>query len=299
MPFTPFHLGPALAIGLPLRRYIHVPTFIIANIITDIEPFITLVLNLNYPLHGYLHTLIGAFAAGLILGYLMYMLERILSPLWRKLLLVSEPCSNLRMFIVTGVSGTLLHVLMDSPLYHDIKPLYPILVNPLYNPRLTTMIYEACIFMSILGLLYYFYLVVRTTLRCGLMLLGLFYITSSLYMYSMYIHGLHDISLTLFVRVPIVLGSMNLIASILLFIKRNTRMTFSIVLLCCLTALAWLSYVCWRAALMNNITSLLITLAISLGIAHALTILSAYKKIFKECSRPLEGPECRKYVTQR
>ena len=281
MPFTPFHLGPALAIGLPLRRYIHVPTFIIANIITDIEPFITLVLNLNYPLHGYLHTLIGAFAIGLVLSYLMYESEGILSPLWRRLLLESEPCYNLRTFAIAGISGTILHVLMDSPLYSDIKPLYPISINPLYNPRLTITIYEAYIFLGILGLLYYFYLVVRVSLRYSLLLLGLFYITCSLYMFSAYIHGLRDIPLTLCVKAPMILGLMNLTASILMFIKKNIKVSFPVILLCCLIAIAWLSYVCWKVALLGATTPLLITLAVSLGIAQALIVLFTCRKGYK------------------
>ncbi len=165
MPFTPFHLGPALAIGLPLRRFIHVPTFIIANIVVDLEPLMVLALNLDYPLHGYLHTFIGAFAIGIALGYSMYMLERVFNPLWRKLLLVPSPSRDLKAFIVAGVSGTLLHVLMDSPLYHDIRPLYPISTNPFYNPELTTVIYGLCVFMGILGLLYYLYLVAKYSLR--------------------------------------------------------------------------------------------------------------------------------------
>ena len=278
MPFTPFHLGPALAIGLPLRRHIHVPTFIIANIIVDMEPFITLVFNLNYPLHGYLHTLIGAFAIGLVLSYLMYVSERILSPLWRRLLLESEPCYNLRAFAIAGVSGAILHVLMDSPLYSDIKPLYPIPINPLYNPGLTIIIYDACIFLGILGLLYCFYLIVRETLCYGLMLLGLFYITGSLYMFNMYIHGLRDISLTLCVKAPMILGLMNLTASILIFIKKNIKVSFPVVLLCCLIAITWLSYVCWKVTLTGAITPLLITLAVSLGIAQALTALFTYRR---------------------
>ncbi len=249
MPFTPFHLGPAPAIGLPLRRHIHVPTFIIAYIIVDLEPFITLVFDLNYPLHSYLHTIMGTFAIGLVLSYLMYVLEGIFSPLWRRLFLESEPCYNLRAFAVAGVSGAILHVLMDSLLYSDINPLYPIPINPLYNPGLTIIIYDACIFLGTLGLLYYFYLVVRETLRYGLMLLGLFYITGSLYLFNMYIHGLRDISLTLCIKAPIILGLMNLTASILIFIKKNIKVSFPVVLLCCLIAMMWLSYVCWKVTL--------------------------------------------------
>ena len=42
MPFTPFHLGPALGFGLPLRNYLHVPTFLVASILVDVEPFVVL-----------------------------------------------------------------------------------------------------------------------------------------------------------------------------------------------------------------------------------------------------------------
>ena len=63
MPFTMFHLGPALAIGLPLRN-VHVPTFIVANVILDVEPLLVIFFGLNYPLHGYMHTLLLAFMVG-------------------------------------------------------------------------------------------------------------------------------------------------------------------------------------------------------------------------------------------
>jgi len=75
MPFTPFHLGPALGFWLPLRKYLHVPTFLVANILVDVEPFLVLSLGLDYPLHGYLHTFIVAFILGLALGYAMFLLK--------------------------------------------------------------------------------------------------------------------------------------------------------------------------------------------------------------------------------
>ena len=155
MPFTPLHLGPALAIGLPLRKYIHAPTFILASVLVDVEPLLVLVLGLDYPLHGYLHTFIGALALGIVLGYSMYLLDGVLNPLWRKLLLVTTPRLSSKAFITAGASGTLLHVFMDSPLYSDIKPLYPAITNPLYNPALTPAIYHACVLMGLLGFTYY------------------------------------------------------------------------------------------------------------------------------------------------
>ncbi len=154
MPFTPFHLGPALGIGLPLRKYLHVPTFIIGNIIIDIEPFLVLVLGLKYPLHGYLHTFIGASLIGILIGCVMYILDRSFHTLWKSLKLI-ENYYRTRNYLMAGVVGTILHVLLDSPLYYDIKPLYPLLTNPFYDPELTVLIYELCIFLGVIGFLFY------------------------------------------------------------------------------------------------------------------------------------------------
>ena len=155
MPFTPFHFGPALGFGLPLRKYIHVPTFILANVIVDVEPFLVLFLGLRYPLHGYVHTFILAFFVGLTLGYVMFLLERIFSPLYKILLLEKDRTLNPRSFIVAGALGTLLHVLLDSPLYSDIQPFYPITTNPFYNPALSLEVYSFCVWMGILGIAFY------------------------------------------------------------------------------------------------------------------------------------------------
>lgn len=156
MPFTPFHLGPGLGIGLPLKKYIHTPTFLLANVIVDIEPFIVFFFGLSYPLHGYLHTFLVAFLLGLLLGYIMFLLERFLHPLFTFLLLEStNNTTNFRSFIFAGSSGTMLHVLMDSPLYSDILPFYPLKVNPLYNPSISLEIYGFCVLMGLFGTLYY------------------------------------------------------------------------------------------------------------------------------------------------
>ena len=89
MPFTPYHLGPALGFDLPFRKYMHVPTFLMANVIVDVEPFLVLVFGLRYPLHGYLHTFLLALFTGLALGYVMFLLERIFHPLYKMFLLES------------------------------------------------------------------------------------------------------------------------------------------------------------------------------------------------------------------
>ena len=169
MPFTPLHLGPALALGLPFRKYIHIPTFIIANVIVDIEPFLVLVFGFNYPLHGYLHTFIFAFILGLILSYVMFKLEKFLSSLYKSLLLIPQKSLRFRSFAIAGILGAIIHVLLDSPLYTDIHPFYPLNINPLYNPeasfRALTMINRACIFLGIIGLMYYIGLITYSILK--------------------------------------------------------------------------------------------------------------------------------------
>ncbi len=165
MPFTPFHLGPALGIGLPLRRHLHLPTLLIASIIVDVEPFLVLVLGLSYPLHGYLHTFVFAGLLGLILGYVMKLLDGLFSNLWRKILLVAESKYEAKHFLIAGALGTLLHVLYDSPLYSDIRPFYPLSTNPFYDSGriglMMTLTYGTCTILGLLGFSYYMYLFVK------------------------------------------------------------------------------------------------------------------------------------------
>lgn len=165
MPFTLYHLGPGILLGLPLRKIIHAPTFILANIILDIEPLLVLILNLHYPLHGYLHTFLAAIPVGIALGYTMHILEKLLQPLYKLLLLETENTLNLKSFIIAGPLGTTLHILLDAPLYEDIKPFYPSTINPLYNPSLTLPIYDLCSWMLTLGLIYYIGLIIKTTYK--------------------------------------------------------------------------------------------------------------------------------------
>ena len=64
---------------------------------------------------------------------------------------------------MAGVVGTILHVLLDSPLYHDIKPLYPLLTNPFYDPELTVLIYELCVFLGVIGFLCYLIMFIKSS----------------------------------------------------------------------------------------------------------------------------------------
>jgi hypothetical protein len=155
MPFTPFHLGPALCLGIPLRSYVHAPTFILANVVLDFEPLLVLTLGLNYPLHGYLHTFLAATVVGFALGLAMFLIEGRMHPLYKMLQLEPETTLKRSRFTIAGVAGALLHVLFDSPLYSDIKPFYPLNLNPLYGSVSSSGIFLVTSVMGILGIAFY------------------------------------------------------------------------------------------------------------------------------------------------
>ncbi|MGQ9782193.1 MAG: hypothetical protein ACUVQ8_08140 [Nitrososphaeria archaeon] len=45
--------------------------------------------------------------------------------------------------------------MLDSPLYTDITPFYPITVNPFYSTAFTPEIYTLCVCMEAFGITYY------------------------------------------------------------------------------------------------------------------------------------------------
>jgi len=58
-------------------------------------------------------------------------------------------------FLAAGVAGTVSHVLLDSPLYSDIQPLYPLGANPFFAPSLPFEIYGFCALSFLVGTLLY------------------------------------------------------------------------------------------------------------------------------------------------
>ena len=138
MPFTPFHLGPALMLGVTFG-YLDLLTFLLANVIVDFEPFFVLVFDLNlhygYPLHGFFHTFFGGSIVALILAEVMVMLySRAGKATCRKKLMI------------TALAGVYLHIILDSFLYTDIRPFFPSNTNPLYGVFSSYEVYGFCIY---------------------------------------------------------------------------------------------------------------------------------------------------------
>ena len=132
MPFTPYHLGPALFIGLLFLDFIDFPTFLVASVIVDVEPFLVLAFNLNYPLHGFFHSFLGGSLLAVPLALVMYKIRGKLSPVMSFFKL--EQKISFKRIIAASLSGVYVNILLDSRMYTDIQPFYP----SSYNPLLTT-----------------------------------------------------------------------------------------------------------------------------------------------------------------
>jgi|GEM_PF-333103 len=137
MPFTSYHIASGLFVGLLIRRWIHLPTFLITTaVIVDIEPIMVMLGVIGGRVHGHFHTILLGVFVGSIAGLAMYILERyigFLKTLYRSLYL-SQGSETPLSYILSGVLGWLLHVVLDALIYSDIRPLEPFIssYNPLY-----------------------------------------------------------------------------------------------------------------------------------------------------------------------
>ena len=155
MPFTPFHLGPALFFGLLLFRLVDFPTFLAASVILDLEPLAVLLLGLNYPLHGFFHSFLGGTIVAVILGLTMLRLSGRTREVLK--LLALEQRSSLQAIMLGSLLGVYSHILLDSPLYADIRPFFPFGVNPFFagDAFAGLYVYALCVLLFLAGVAAY------------------------------------------------------------------------------------------------------------------------------------------------
>lgn len=134
MPFTAYHIGPSLFLGLLLLDYIDFPTIILASAIVDIEPLFVRLFDLNYPVHGFFHTLLGGTLVAILLTLIMYKIRPKFSGLLS--LFKLEQKISLQKIVLASVAGIYIHIFLDSQIYFDIKPFYPFTTNPLLTTQI-------------------------------------------------------------------------------------------------------------------------------------------------------------------
>jgi membrane-bound metal-dependent hydrolase YbcI (DUF457 family) len=132
MPFTPFHFGPGGLLHAAAPRKVSFLAFAVANVLVDMEPGYFMLTGQD-PLHRFFHTYLGVtlvalatfalFAAALRAARSI----RLPNPFqWQGL--------RLGAVAVGAVLGACSHILLDSVMHADIRPLAPFSqANPLYR----------------------------------------------------------------------------------------------------------------------------------------------------------------------
>lgn len=161
MPFTPFHFGPALLFGLILYNYLDFPTFMIANVIIDVEPLIILTMGLNLPLHGFFHSFMGGTVISFILFFVMMRIRKFFEGLMG--LFNLEQSWSQKSIVVAALSGVYLHIVLDSRLYTDIKPFFPSTWNPFFRDSMFSgfEVYGFCVFSALAGIILFFFKIIK------------------------------------------------------------------------------------------------------------------------------------------
>ncbi len=168
MPFTPYHFGPAVFIGVLLFPFIDLATLIAASVILDLEPLAILIFNLPGPLHAFFHTYLGATIVAVVLSICIYPFRKYLNEIVSFFGLKQE--SSFRHILPASLLGTYSHVLLDSFLYAEMNPFFPLLGNPFLGLLGGAFVYNLCLVLGVIGFFLYLLRVllnVRTNLIEG------------------------------------------------------------------------------------------------------------------------------------
>lgn len=158
MPFTPFHFGPGLFIKSIVRKYFSFTVFAFSQVIIDSEVLYYMATG-QWVVHRFFHSYIGAtVVAGLsvvigrpICQFCIRIWNRH-SGVTRGSWLYIQPRIPLLAVIIAAVVGSFSHVLFDSFLYSDMRPLAPFAEgNSLYGVLSMRIVYLGCVVSAIAG----------------------------------------------------------------------------------------------------------------------------------------------------
>ena len=152
-------MGPAIFFGVLLFRAINLPTFLVASIIADIEPFIVIVLGFDYPLHGFFHSFVGGSILALGMCFVMLRFKGSADKMMGFFRMKQEMSS--RSVIAASFLGVYMHIFLDSFLYTDIRPFFPLDANPIYGLTSYDGVILFCVLSFVFGILLYCYKLIK------------------------------------------------------------------------------------------------------------------------------------------
>jgi hypothetical protein len=165
MPFTTYHLASGLLIGLVLRKWIHLPTFLVTTtLLVDLGSGLLILSRVDTRPHGLTHNFFIAAPLGLLSALTIYLLDKYFNihKIFYKVFYLAEHSESFLKYASGGVIGWFLHLFLDAPLYNDMRPFEPLVssMNPLYLPdtQMLWIVYDLILYSGLLAYSTYFYL---------------------------------------------------------------------------------------------------------------------------------------------
>jgi len=160
MPFTPFHLGPALLFGLALSVAFDLPTLLVSSVIPDVEPFYVMYFQIpGYRVHGFFHSYLGSSILAALVAVIVYLLRTLVNVIIGVFRISQK--SSFKKILLTSFVGVYSHVFLDSFLYGEMNPFYPSQGNPFIDVLSVygsyRVVYGFCTITALLGIALYLY----------------------------------------------------------------------------------------------------------------------------------------------
>lgn len=155
MPFTPFHMGPGIAVKAVLRGSFSLMVFGWAQIIMDIQPLVVMFTG-DGRIHGFSHTYIGATLLAIFAALSgKYVAEIGLFMMGGNI--KGKFVIPWSVAFVSAFIGTFSHVVLDSIMHTDIRPFYPLTEsNALLGVVSISSLHIACLLAGAAGALVFF-----------------------------------------------------------------------------------------------------------------------------------------------
>ncbi len=140
MPLTPFHWS-VLVFGLLALSFFYLPALVISSALMDIEPFFYGLCYLFVPpgadacLHCFFHTYVGASIIAFVVGFVLVKTRKRLDLAGILFSINQDAVSDLKIYVSSFLAAWS-HIFIDSFLYGDMKPLWPLTGE---NPLLGTI----------------------------------------------------------------------------------------------------------------------------------------------------------------
>lgn len=155
MPFTPFHMGPGIAIKAVLQGSFSLMVFGWSQIIMDIQPLLVMITGEGH-LHGFSHTYVGA----TLLAIFSALTGKYLSEIGLFILGINRQWTIRISWWVTFLSafvGAYSHVLIDSLMHPDQQPLFPFTTDNRFLGLVSVHgLHQFCVYSGAFGgILYY------------------------------------------------------------------------------------------------------------------------------------------------